>query len=281
MDVWLVFAVLLAALLHASWNALVKVGGDGVLTLFVFKVGALPFAGAVLLFTGMPDPASLPYVVASSLALLAYALFLGHAYQNADFGLVYPIARGVAPVGVGVLAAGFAGDVPTGQVLLGTVVVSAGIMLLAYVRRVTLATLKGLTSAVGVGLSIATYTLLDGIGARLSGQPIAYAAILNIVSFVPVAAVVLVWRRRDAVALVVREWRNGLIGGTLMVLAYSIVIFAMTLAPIASVAALRETSVIIAAVIGTRLMGEPFGTRRVIAACVVTAGVVMILASRA
>ena len=143
MDVWLVFAVLLAALLHASWNALVKVGGDGVLTLFVFKVGALPFAGAVLLFTGMPDPASLPYVVASSLALLAYALFLGHAYQNADFGLVYPIARGVAPVGVGVLAAVFAGDVPTGQVLLGTVVVSAGIMLLAYVRRVTLATLRG------------------------------------------------------------------------------------------------------------------------------------------
>ncbi len=82
MEIWLVVAVLLAALLQASWNALVKVGGDGVVTFFLFKLGALPFAGAVLLFTGRPDPAALPYVAASSLAQLAYGLCLGHAYRT-------------------------------------------------------------------------------------------------------------------------------------------------------------------------------------------------------
>ncbi len=281
MELWLVIAVLLAALLHASWNALVKVGGDGVQTFFLFKLGGLPFAGAVLLFTGMPDPAALPYVAASSLVLLAYGLCLGHAYQNADFSLVYPIARGVAPVGVGVLAVVFAGEVPKGTMLLGTVVVSAGIMALAYVRRAERAVPSGLVSAVGVGLAIATYTLLDGIGARVSGRPVAYAALLNVASFVPVALVVLAWRHREAMGLVAKEWRNGLLGGTLMVLAYGIVIFAMTRAPIASVAALRETSVIIAAVIGTCLMGEPFGRQRVVAACVVTVGVVLIIVARA
>ncbi len=281
MEIWLVVAVLLAALLHASWNALVKVGGDGVVTFFLFKLGALPFAGAVLLFTGLPDPAALPYVAASSLALLAYGLCLGHAYQNADFSLVYPIARGVAPVGVGVLAMVFAGEALEGGLLVGTLVISGGIMLLAATRHATRAMASGLVGAVGVGLAIATYTVLDGIGARVSGQPVAYAAFLNIASFVPVAVVVLAWRRREAVRLVVSDWRAGLVGGTLMVLAYGIVIFAMTRAPIASVAALRETSVVIAAVIGTRLLGEPFGARRIIAALVVLAGVVTIIASRA
>ena len=88
MDVSLVIALLLAALLHASWNALVKVGGDGLLTFFLFKAGALPIAGAVLVFTGLPNMACLPYAVASSLTLLAYSIFLGHAYQRADFSLV-------------------------------------------------------------------------------------------------------------------------------------------------------------------------------------------------
>ncbi len=109
----------------------------------------------------------------------------------------------------------------------------------------------------------------------------AYTAPLNIAPFVPVAVVVLAWRRREAVRLGVEDWRAGLLGGTLMVLAYGIVILAMTRAPIASVAALRETSVVIAAVLGTRLLEEPFGTRRIVAAGVVMAGVVTIIASRA
>ena len=128
MDYWLIIAVLFAALLHASWNALVKIGGDGILTFFLFKVGCLPFAVLLLVFTGLPDAASLPYLLASGSTLLAYALFLAHAYKRADFSLVYPIARGTAPVIVAVLAMVFAGEPLSGLALGGTVVVSAGIM---------------------------------------------------------------------------------------------------------------------------------------------------------
>jgi drug/metabolite transporter (DMT)-like permease len=280
MDVSLVIALLLAALLHASWNALVKVGGDGLLTFFLFKAGALPIAGAVLVFTGLPNMACLPYAVASSLTLLAYSIFLGHAYQRADFSLVYPIARGVAPVGVAVLAMVFAGERLTGMMLAGTAVVSAGIMLLAYARRLQKTMVLGLLSAAGVGIAIATYTLFDGIGARVSGDAIAYMALLNIASFLPLGVYVLLRRRRDAMALVVKEWRHGLIGGCIMYLAYGIVIYALTRAPMASVAALRETSVIIAALIGTRMLNEPFGVRRFIAACAVALGVAVIIMSR-
>jgi len=280
MDVTLITAVLLAALLHAGWNALVKISGDSFLTFFLFKVGALPFAVVLLLFTGVPDAAALPYLIASGLTLLAYALFLGHAYQNADFSIVYPIARGVAPVGVAVLAMVFADERLSGPMLAGTGVVSLGIMLLAFQRRPQRAMLSGMLSAAGVGATIATYTLLDGIGARLSGDPIAYMALLNIASFAPICAVALVRRRSEAMALVAKEWRRGLIGGTLMYLAYGIVIYALAMAPMASVSALRETSVIIAAIIGTRLMKEPFGLRRVIAATMVFAGVAIIILAR-
>jgi drug/metabolite transporter (DMT)-like permease len=277
MEATLIAAVLFAALLHASWNALVKIGGDGLLTIFLFKVLSAPIAVVVLVFTGVPNIDSLPYALSSGMVLLFYCIFLGHAYQHADFSLVYPIARGVAPPAVAVLAMVFAGETLKGPMLIGMAVVSVGILLLTYSRRIEHTMMLGLMSAAGVGITIAAYTLLDGVGARVSGNAIAYMALLNLASLLPIGVYVLIRHRRAGIELIIHEWRRGVIGGGIMYLAYGIVIYSLTHAPMAMVAALRETSVIIAAVIGTRLLNEPFGLRRFIAASVVAVGVAVII----
>jgi len=280
MDGFLIAAVLFAALLHASWNALVKIGGDGLLTIFLFKALSAPVAATMLIFTGFPNIDSMPYAFGSGVILLFYCIFLGHAYQNADFSLVYPVARGVAPPAVALLAMVFVGEALESSVFIGTAIVSIGILLLTYARRIDHKVMLGLVSAAGVGITIAAYTLVDGIGARRSGDAIAYIAFLNLATFLPLGTFVMVRRRRAAVELVLAEWRRGLIGGCIMYMAYGIVIYALTRAPMGMVSALRETSVIIAAVIGTWMMNEPFGMRRFVAACVVTAGVCIIIMSR-
>jgi len=280
MDGFLIVAVLFAALLHAVWNALVKIGGDGLLTMFLFKVLSAPVAIVVLIFTGFPEIASMPYALGSSAVMLFYFIFLSHAYQNADFSLVYPIARGVAPPAVAALALVFADEALESSTIIGTAIVSVGILLLTYARRIDRSVMLGLASATGVGLTIAVYTLLDGIGARHSGNAIAYMAFLSLATLLPLGVIVLVRRRRDAVTQVFRNWRRGLIGGCIMYLAYGIVIYALTRAPMGMVSALRETSVIIAAVIGTWVMNDSFGLRRIVAACVVTIGVAVIILSR-
>ncbi|MBT3658664.1 MAG: EamA family transporter [Rhodospirillaceae bacterium] len=280
MDGFLIAAVLFAALLHAGWNALVKIGGDGLVTIFLFKTLSAPVGAILLIFTGLPDTASMPYAFASGVILLFYCMFLGHAYQNADFSMVYPVARGVAPPAVAVLAMVLVGETLESSVFIGTAIVSIGILLLTYARQIDRSVMAGLASAVGVGVTIAAYTLVDGIGARYSGDPIAYIAFLNLATYLPLGAYVMARRRAVAVNLVRREWRRGLIGGCIMFMAYGIVIFAMTRAPMGMVSALRETSVIIAAVIGTWMMKEPFGPRRFAAACVVTIGVGIIIMSR-
>jgi multidrug transporter EmrE-like cation transporter len=184
--------VLFAALLHASWNALVKIGEDPLLTMFLFKVLSAPIAVVVLVFTGFPDIASMPYAFASSAVMLFYFIFLSHAYRNADFSLVYPVARGVAPPAVAALAMVFADEALESSTIAGTAIVSIGILLLTYAHRIDRSVMVGLASAAGVGLTISIYTLLDGIGARHSGNAIAYMAFLSLATLLPLGVFVLV-----------------------------------------------------------------------------------------
>lgn len=194
MDGFLIAAVLFAALLHASWNALVKIGGDGLLTIFLFKALSAPVAATMLIFTGFPNIDSMPYAFGSGVILLFYCIFLGHAYQNADFSLVYPVARGVAPPAVALLAMVFVGEALESSVFIGTAIVSIGILLLTYARRIDHKVMLGLVSAAGVGITIAAYTLVDGIGARRSGDAIAYIAFLKLATFFAA------WHLRDGAA---------------------------------------------------------------------------------
>ena len=277
-----IFALVLgAALLHASWNALVKTGGDPFVRLAVLNLVtglcALPF----LFAAAIPAAASWPCLFASIVIHHGYYLALGYGYRHGDLSHVYPIARGVAPPLVALVAWAFAGESPGGLGLVAILVISGGILSLAFTDDGRLGSLKPLGFALATGVTIAGYTLADGLGGRRAGDVFGYIAWLFAIDALPFALVV-AWRYRARLGEALgRAWRPAAIGGVLAAAAYALVIWAMTRAPMAQVSALRETSVIMAALIGTRLLREPFGRRRIFAAGLVAAGVVLLQVGRA
>ncbi len=280
-DVHLVAMVLFSALLHASWNAVVKLGSDRLLALVTVKLPTTAVAAATLLVVAAPAPESWPYLAASTVVSSAYFYFLVKAYHAGDFSIAYPVARGIAPVAVLALSALLFGELPKITGVAGVLIISLGILWLCFRREAPSGYAANLLWACGVGLTIAGYTVLDGVGGRLAGSAIGYAAALNIMTAIPLLLAA-VARRGPAVVTAVlrRDWAKGLTGGTMMFAAYAIVIYAMTLAPMAVVAALRETGVIFAAAIGAILFREGFGIRRVAAACTVAAGIAVLVLAR-
>ncbi len=281
MDPFVLSLVLAAALLHATWNALVKAGGDPLVRLAVVNaVGGLCTL-PLLFLAAPPAPASWPYLIGSVLVHYAYFLALGYGYRFGDLSHVYPIARGIAPPLVAIVAWAVAGEGLGLLGLLAILVISGGIVSLAFTNDGRLVALKPLAFGFLTGLTIAAYTLFDGLGGRAAGDVLGYIAWLFTIEGVPFS-ILIAWRyRRRLGPALGAGWWPGALGGALSVVAYGLVIWAMTLAPMAAVSALRETSVIIAALIGTRLLREPFGTRRVLAASVVAVGVIMLQVSRA
>jgi drug/metabolite transporter (DMT)-like permease len=281
MDPIVLSLVLAAALLHATWNALVKAGGDPFVRLAVVNaVGGL--CSLPLLFVAAaPAPASWPYLIGSVLVHYVYFLALGYGYRFGDLSHVYPIARGIAPPLVAIVAWAVAGEALGLLGLLAVLVISGGIVSLAFTNDGRLVALKPLIFGFITGLTIAAYTLFDGLGGRASGDVLGYIAWLFVIEAVPFG-ILIAWRYRHGLGPALGAgWWPGALGGVLSSIAYGLVIWAMTLTPMAAVSALRETSVIIAAVIGTRLLREPFGTRRVLAASAVAVGVILLQASRA
>ena len=291
----LVFAlVLAAAVLHASWNALVKAGGDRLAVLTLVNLAPVVVTLPALFLLPPIRWEAAPWLALSTACHLVYYGALLSAYRYGDLSQVYPIARGSAPAlvafGAWVLAAERPGPVELGALAL----LSGGLMALAWrPRRAPAVAGRGaiLRQAVAptgdpdrravlfallTGLSIAVYSVADGMGVRASGAPFTYIAWLFTVDCLPLVAVVL-WRRRGRVAQSIgRSWRAGLAGGLIAALAYGTVIWAMNRAPLAQVVALRETSVLFAALIGTRLLAEPFGRQRLAAAAVIVAGAVLL-----
>jgi len=273
--------VLAAALLHASWNALVKAGGDPFVRLAVVNaVGGL-CAVPLLFLAALPAPASWPYLFGSVVVHHAYYLALGYGYRFGDLSHVYPIARGIAPPLVAFAAWAFAGESVRPLGLLAILVISGGIVSLAFTDDGRLVAIRPLALGLTTGITIAGYTLFDGLGGRAAGDVLAYIAWLFVIDAVPFSVIVAFRYRRRLGPALAACWRPAAFGGVLSVIAYGLVIWAMSLTPLAAVSALRETSVIIAALIGTRLLREPFGTRRVLAAGLVAAGVVLLQVSRA
>ena len=270
--------VLLAAVLHAGWNALLKAGGDKlVMQTLVICVGSVPALIAIP-FLPLPAPASWPYLAVSVVVHLFYFMTLVGAYRHGDLSQVYPIARGSAPLLVAVGAWIFAREGMSGPEMAGVATVSLGIMSLASVGRIPgrESEVKAVGLALMTGLSIAVYSLADGLGVRSAGSTLAYIAWLFPLSGLPLLLITL-WRRRGRAAAVFRaHLKLGTIGGLTAGLAYAIVIWAMSVAPLALVVSLRETSVLIAAAIGALLLKESFGPRRVAAAAVIAAGAALI-----
>jgi drug/metabolite transporter (DMT)-like permease len=278
----LVFALVLgAALLHASWNALVKTGGDPFVRLalvnLVSGLCALPFIGVV----AFPASDSWPFLFGSVVVHHGYYLALAYGYRFGDLSHVYPIARGVAPPLVAFVAWAFAGEHPGALGLVAILVISGGIVSLAFTDDGRLAALKPMGFALATGVTIAAYTLFDGLGGRRAGDVFGYIVWLFVIDAVPFTLLVAYRYRARLGEALASAWRPAAAGGVLAVGAYGLVIWAMTRTSMAQVSALRETSVIMAALIGSRLLREPFGTRRLVAAGAVAAGVLLLQVSRA
>jgi drug/metabolite transporter (DMT)-like permease len=265
--------VLAAAVMHASWNALIKAGNDKVvmqcLVMFFAGVPCLPF----LLFIPLPAPASWPFLALSLAVHGVYYVTLVNAYRFGALSQVYPIARGAAPLMIALGAWAFADEQMSVLEWAGVIVASAGIMSLAAPGKLPREEeLKAIGFALATSITIALYSLADGIGVRRAGESMSYILWLLALDAFPVMVVGL-WLRRGRIVESFRPpMKRAIVGGLLSALGYGIVIWAMGRAPLAHVSALRETSVILAAVIGTALLGEPFGRRRILAAVLVAAG---------
>ena len=267
-------AVLGAGLLHAGWNALLKSapGGDPMLDTATVVAGSGAWALVAIPAVGVPDAASWMFMLLSVAIHWAYYITLAHAYRTGDLSFAYPLMRGTAPLIATLLSIVILREFPAPQVALGIVLICAGIVAIAFVGRnphPRAAVLFALANAA----IIALYTLVDGAGARASGRAASYAVWLTFLEAVPFLCWIR-WRRGSAaIAYVGRSWRRALVGGAASLGAYAIVLWAMTRAPIAAVAALRETSVLFAALIGAVWLKEGLGWPRLAGAASVVAGV--------
>ncbi len=271
--------VLLAAVLHATWNALIKAGGDRlVITTTIMLVPIAPSLLALFVLPAMA-PAAWPFVILSAVVHWIYFGVLIGAYRYGDLSQVYPIARGSAPALVAVEAWIFAGEALTALEMAGVLVVSAGIVSLAWRRRGG----EGLTHepkaialALLTALTIAIYLLADGMGGRRAGSALTYICWLFVLQGVPLVGFAL-WRRRGRIAASFRPYLlRGGFGGLIAGISYSIAIWAMSVAPLAHVGAVRETSVVFGAAIGALVLKEPFGRYRIAAAAVIAGGAVLL-----
>lgn len=271
--------VLLAAVLHASWNVLVKIGGDRLLVqTTIIGTGSL-LCALLLPWVEPPAPASWPFIFGSVVIHNAYFFFLLRSYAHGDLSQVYPIARGTSPLVVALLAVPLAGEHLSPTDFVGVTLVTAGIASLASGRPAG-GDGRAIRYALVTGLLIAAFTLVDGLGIRRAGNPLSFILWMQAFEVVPLGIYVLA-RRRDRVrAFLAVTGRSGVLGGALgglmAVTAYGIVLWAYSRATLAPVSALRETSVIMAAAFGSLRLGEPFGRRRVIASIVVVVGVTLL-----
>ncbi|MGV1792573.1 EamA family transporter [Rhizobium sp. A37_96] len=267
--------VLFGALLHATWNAIIKAGTDKSLDAALVSAGGAVAALPLLPFLPLPASAAWPFIGASAILQFAYFQLVAAAYRAGDIGLVYPLMRGVAPLIIVSTSSFILKETLSGGALIGTMTICAGILTLAFEAR------KGSRRAIVLALAnavvIATYTYVDGIGARESGNSISYTLWMALLPPVLLFAWAISQRGVNAVAAHVRyNWWRGLIGGGGSIVSYGLALWAMTKAPVAMVAALRETSILFAMVISVVVLKERSSIWRYIAGGIIAAGVLVL-----
>ncbi|MFI1916387.1 hypothetical protein [Nocardia sp. NPDC020380] len=265
--------VLIAAVLHAGWNALLHGGGDQLrmATLMSIATGLIAVPFAVVL--PLPDRASWPYLLTSAAVQVLYIIFLVRVYRVADLGSVYPVIRGSVPLFVTVGATVAVGEDLGPRLLLGIVLVSFGTM--AMLGGKNNGGWKAMTLAVITGGIIALYTVIDGVGARLAGDPQAYTAWIFLIFGVLMPAAFVAMRGLQPLEYV-PELHTALIAGVIQIVTYAVVIWAFTLSPLGPISALRQTSVVAATLIGWRYRGEQLSAVRLGACAVILAGAALL-----
>ncbi len=267
--------VLAAAFLHASWNALVKTGGDKCRAMALVALGNGVAGLAVAAFFAPPAAEVWPWIVASGLIRTAYYLALGQAYGHGDLSRVYPIARGAAPLFVLVFGGFFLTDLLRPAEVVGVLVLGTGILLMAGGVFGSGESRRLIPFALLSALATAAYSITDGAGARLMGQGVAFTGWALAATAAFYLPVVLRWKGPATLIASRAEWRAGLVAGVASYLAYSIVVWAMTQAPVALVAGLREASILFAVLIGWLIFGERLGRGKAWAAALIVAGAVL------
>lgn len=266
-------AVLVGAVLHAGWNTAIKSGTDTRRDTALVAGGAAMIAALLLPWLNAPAMASLPCLAASACLQLLYFRLVAAAYRAGDMGLAYPLMRGTPPLLVAASSGVLLGETLSSTAWAGTSLVCAGVLTLALGGRQTSGSRGG---AVGVSLVnavvIAAYTVIDGMGVRLSGDPLSYTLWVFLLSGLPVAMGAW-WRaRRVLTAHAIARWPVAVIGGGCVVASYGLALWAMTKAPVATVAALRESSILFALLFAATILKEPIGWRRALSGCAIALG---------
>ncbi len=267
-----VAAVLFGALLHASWNALVKSSTDKALDTALINLLASFFALPLVMLVGWPPADAWPFIAASIFIHVGYYVVLSGAYEHGDLGLTYPLMRGTAPLLVALSASVTLGETLSPLSWAGVVAVSAGVLTLGLGSHAFDAP-KAVRFALINAFIIASYTVVDALGVRATGNAMQYVAALFLLDGWPFALIVFA-RRNWAVGPYLRKrWPIGLGGALASIGSYGIALWAMTQAPVATVAALRETSVLFAVLLGIWFLKEVFTTRRLVGTCIIVSGV--------
>ena len=267
-------AVLFAAFLHAGWNALIKRDRDALIATIGIVTGAAAISLCLLPFFPAPDAASWPYLGASSVAQIGYYALIAWVYRRSDLGLAYPIMRGAAPLFVTFANAILFGEVLSPLGLAGVACISAGVLLIAAGKAKRPDLGATLATALGVAIVIAFYTVIDGRGVRLSRSPASYTMWIFLLTGLSMGGWAMVRRRKKLLQSLRSAYWVPVLGGGGTLLSYGIALWAMTLAPVAAVAALRETSILFAVLISVFVLKEAAGWHRIAAVSLLTVGAV-------
>jgi drug/metabolite transporter (DMT)-like permease len=268
-------AVMAAAFLHASWNALVKTGTSKQSAMLILGICQALCGAGVALWKGVPVAAAWPWLLGSGLIHMCYQLFLSYAYEHGDLSRVYPIARGAAPMMVLVASAIFLADPIGGTEVAGIVLLGAGILLMARGVFTSGEDRKMLPYALGSAVATAGYSISDGMGGRAAGDAVQYVGWLLMIAAVFYVPAALTLKGTVILRAPPRAWGVGMIAGVFSFAAYAIAVWAMTVAPIALVAALRETSILFAVLLGWLAFGERMTQDKVLAAVIIVSGVML------
>ena len=270
MSIFVFSVVHFAASLHAIWNAVVKGGSDKLLTTVLVTTSAALIAAVCLPFLPVPNRESWPYIGASTLLQVGYYVLVARTYHLADMSQTYPLMRGSAPLLVAITSVAFLGSNLSTSAWIGIAIICAGILAMATSGRST--NKAGLALAFLNAGVIASYTLIDGLGVRLSGTPAAYTLWIFLLTGIPLIVWAFAARRIAFQNYIATNWHLGMIGGAGTIISYGLALWAMTLAPVAVIAALRETSILFGTAISALVLKEHISIVRVIAVGIIAVG---------
>ena len=276
MTLSLILLVLLAALLHASWNLIIKVSSDQVVSLALLQTFMGVMGVAILMAFGLPIREAWPYAVASGILHTGYNLFLARSYKFGELSLVYPVARGTAPLLTLLGTQVFTHDVLSSTALIGIITLIIGILLIAFSENVFRVHRSTLMFALATSVFIGCYTIVDGLGGRVSGNTSSYVGLIYLFDATGMLIAAPLLRGRSIFAALVASWKIGALSAMMAGSTYWIVIWAMSQAPIAAVAALRETSILFALLFSAKLLKEKMTWQRIVGVgCVVVGAIAL------